>query len=171
MISPKRRMRRIAVYPGTFDPLTKGHLNIIERSAELFDEVIVSIATNLSKAPLFSIEERVQMVRKDTAHIQEKVKVEFFDGLLIDFAKKSRASVIVRGLRPISDFEYEFQLSTINAALCENIETVFLPSVKDNHFISSSIVKEVARLKGDASNFVSPFVKKMLSEKFANDLN
>lgn len=165
MTSLKKQMHKIVLYPGTFDPITNGHINVIERSAKLFDEVIVSVATNLSKTPLFSAEERVEMIKKDVSHLKN-IKVESFGGLLVDFAKKKEACAIVRGLRPISDFEYEFQLATTNMSLCSEMETILLPAVKDNHFISSSMVKEVARLGGDVSDFVSPVVKKILAEKF-----
>jgi pantetheine-phosphate adenylyltransferase len=163
-------MHNIWVYPGTFDPITKGHLNIIDRSAKLADELIVSIAIDIPKTPLFSLEQRVEMVEHDIAQLDKenssKIKVEAFSGLLIDFARKKKASAIVRGLRAVSDFEYEFQLATTNMSLSNEVDTILLPAMEGSHFISSSMVKEVARLGGDVSRFVSPFVRSKLSKHF-----
>jgi len=163
-------MRNIWVYPGTFDPITKGHLNIIDRSAKLVDELIVSVAIDIPKTPLFSLEQRMEMLEHDVAQLNKdnsgKIKIEAFSGLLIDFAKKKKASVIVRGLRAVSDFEYEFQLATTNMSLAREIDTILLPATEGSHFISSSMVKEVARLGGDVTKFVSPFVKSKLSKHF-----
>ena len=165
-------MHRIGVYPGTFDPITNGHINIIERSAKIFDELIVSIATDVPKSPLFSLEERLSMVEHDVAilnkklSLSNKIKVETFSGLLIEFAKKKKASVIVRGLRAVSDFEYEFQLAATNMSLSNEVDTILLPAMEGTHFISSSMVREIARLGGDISKFVSPFVNSKLRMHF-----
>lgn len=155
---------RIAVYPGSFDPITYGHLDIIERAADLFDKVIVAVSVNSSKKPLFTIEERVEMITAECQHIKN-VEVRHFSGLLVDFAVQNNARSIVRGLRAVSDFEYEFQMALTNRKLNAQLETIFLVSQPKYSFLSSSIVKEIASLGGDISGFVSQNVAKRLQTK------
>ncbi|MBO5278582.1 MAG: pantetheine-phosphate adenylyltransferase [Lachnospiraceae bacterium] len=154
-----------AIYPGSFDPVTFGHLDVIERSLKITDELIVGVLQNSSKNPLFSVEERVTMLKEATSHIPH-VRVEAFDGLLVDFAVKSEATTIVRGLRAITDFEYELQMSQINTALNHDVDTVFLTTRLQYAYLSSSIVKEVALMGGDISKFVPENVMKRVYEKF-----
>ncbi|WP_318510467.1 pantetheine-phosphate adenylyltransferase [Photobacterium leiognathi] len=153
------------IYPGTFDPITNGHLDLIERAAAMFDHVIVGVAFNPSKKPLFDLNERVELAGKITQHL-DNVEIVGFSGLLVDFAKEHNANILVRGLRAVSDFEYEFQLANMNRRLMPELETVFLTPAEENSFISSTIVKEVALHKGDVSQFVAPLVKEKLSQKF-----
>lgn len=155
---------RIAVYPGSFDPPTKGHLDIIERGAAIFDEVIVAVLNNSSKKCVFTLEERVELLRDCVKDI-ENVKVESFSGLLIDYCNKEHISAIIRGLRAVSDFEYELQMAQMNRSLNKNVETIFLTTSTKYSFLSSSIVKEVAKYNGDISNLVSENVEKALNEK------
>ncbi len=157
---------RIGIYPGTFDPITKGHVNIISRSLTIVDKLIVAIAKDSTKAPFFSIEERVEMIQQETGHLGNKVEVMGFNGLLVDFVHKNNSDIIIRGLRAVSDFEYEFQLATANSKLAKDIETIFLPSMDQTHYISSSIVKEIARLGGDISCFVSSYVQEKLKKRY-----
>jgi pantetheine-phosphate adenylyltransferase len=163
---------RKAVYPGTFDPITRGHLDIILRSAAFVDELIIAVASDVLKEPLFTLEQRVDMVRNDVQTLSSsaanKIEVLGFKGLLVDFAKSKGATLIIRGLRAISDFEYEFQLSAANHTLDNSIETVFLPAKDSTHFISATVVKEIARLKGKTAHFVSPYIEGKLVEKFHN---
>ncbi|PSV20002.1 pantetheine-phosphate adenylyltransferase [Photobacterium leiognathi] len=154
------------IYPGTFDPITNGHLDLIERAAAMFDHVIVGVAFNPSKKPLFDLNERVELASKITAHLNN-VEIVGFSGLLVDFAKEHNANILVRGLRAVSDFEYEFQLANMNRRLMPELETVFLTPAEENSFISSTIVKEVALHKGDVSQFVDPLITTALLEKFA----
>ncbi len=159
---------KIAIYPGTFDPITNGHLDIIKRAARLFDKVIVAIGENPNKKPLFNIEERVLLAKEATKTLPypEKVEIEAFHGLLVDFARQKGACVIIRGLRAVSDFEYEMQLALMNRKLSNSIDTIFLmPSLKWI-FLSSSIVKEAARLGGNIEDLVPEIVAKKLKEKF-----
>ncbi len=159
---------RIGVYPGTFDPITNGHLDIIKRATRLFDKVIVAIGENPNKTPLFSMEERLYLAKEAVKNLPhpEKIEIEAFKGLLVDFAKKKGASVIIRGLRAVSDFEYEMQLALMNRKLSSNIDTIFLiPSLKWI-FLSSSIVKEAAKLGGNVEDLVPKIVAKKLKEKF-----
>jgi pantetheine-phosphate adenylyltransferase len=158
-------MKRIAVYPGSFDPITKGHEDLIRRSLEFVDRLIVAVAVNVSKQPLFSLDERVKLIQ--TAVTDKRVEVQSFEGLLAEFAKKVGASVIIRGLRAVSDFEYEFQMALMNRNLAPKIETVFLVPAFDLTFVSSSLVREVARFGGDVSPLVDPTVQKALKRKFA----
>jgi pantetheine-phosphate adenylyltransferase len=158
-------MKRIAVYPGSFDPITKGHEDLIHRSLEFVDQLIVAVAVNVSKQPLFSLDERVALIR--AAVSDKRVEVQSFEGLLAEFGKKVGASVIVRGLRAVSDFEYEFQMALMNRNLAPKIETVFLVPAFDLTYLSSSLVREVARFGGDVSPLVHPAVQKALKRKFA----
>lgn len=158
-------MRRV-IYPGTFDPITNGHTDLIERSCRLFDSVVVAIATSRRKGPLFTIEERVDLARKVLSHI-DNVEVVGFDILLIDFVKKQNAHGILRGLRAVSDFEYEFQLANMNRAIAPDIESLFLTPADHLSYISSSLVKEISSLGGDVSKFVHPVVVDALQKKFA----
>lgn len=157
--------KKLAVYPGTFDPITYGHLDIIKRAAALFDEVTVAVTTNPAKTPLFTVAERVAMIRQATAK-QPGVSVDDFDGLLMDYAKQKEASVVVRGLRAITDFEFEFQMALVNHKLVEDIVTVFLMPNEKYTYLNSTIVKEVAKFSGDVSSFVSPEVQQLLKAKF-----
>lgn len=156
---------KVAIYPGTFDPITNGHLDIIHRAVNLFDSVIVSITTNPAKIPLFSVEERLSMIRNVTSDLPD-VFVEKFSGLLMDYASKKGAVAVVRGLRAITDFEYEFQMALVNRRLAENIVTVFLMPNEKYTYLNSTIVKEVAKFNGDVSPFVPNEVLHFLKEKF-----
>lgn len=151
-----------AIYPGTFDPITNGHTDLIERAAKLFPKVIIAIAANPSKQPRFSLSERVKLVEQVTAHLSN-VEVIGFSGLLVDLATEQKASVLVRGLRAVSDFEYEFQLANMNRRLSPDLESVFLTPAEENSFISSTLVKEVALHGGDVSQFVHSVVAKALA--------
>ena len=157
--------KRIGVYPGTFDPVTKGHLDIIERGLKLFDSLIVAVAASPVKAPLFSVAERVKMIEKEVAGVKN-VRVESFDGLLIEYLTLKRSKTILRGLRVMSDFEYEFQMALTNRKLAPDIETVFMMTREDYAPMSSRFIKEIARLKGNVGAFVTPNVSKMLKKKF-----
>ncbi|CCQ11104.1 Phosphopantetheine adenylyltransferase [Pseudoalteromonas luteoviolacea B = ATCC 29581] len=157
-------MEVIALYPGTFDPLTNGHTDLIQRAAKMFHTVILAIAHNPTKKPCFSLEERVALANELTKHL-DNVKVIGFSGLLVDLAKQQNANVLVRGIRAVSDFDYEFQLANMNRRLNPNLESVFLTPAEKNSFISSSLVKEVALHRGDVSQFVHPIVAKALQEK------
>lgn len=157
-------MRRV-VYPGTFDPVTNGHTDLIVRAARLFDRVVVAVAVDTGKAPLFSIDERVALVREAIGS-RENVEVVPFQGLLVDFTRRLGVSVIMRGLRAVSDFEYEFQLAGMNRRMAPDIETLFLTPAETYSYISSTLVREIARLGGDVSTFVSPAVQAALHERF-----
>lgn len=158
-------MTRIAIYPGSFDPPTKGHEDLVRRSLALADRVIVAVAINAAKQPLFSVEERLGMLQAAIAG-EPRVSFQAFDGLLAEFAKREGASVIVRGLRAVSDFEYEFQMALMNRQLHPSLETVFLVPAVDLTYLSSSLVREVARFGGDVSSLVHPAVAKALSRRF-----
>jgi pantetheine-phosphate adenylyltransferase len=155
---------RVAVYPGSFDPLTRGHEDLIRRSLAFVDRVVVGVAVNVAKQPLFTLEERVALLR-DTVRLPG-VEVQSFDGLLVEFARRVGASVIVRGLRAVSDFEYEFQMALMNRTLDPKLETVFLVPAFDLTYLSSSLVREVARFGGDVSQLVHPAVQQALRNKF-----
>lgn len=155
------------VYPGSFDPITNGHIDIIERSAKLFDKLIVAVLNNHDKKSLFTTEERIKMIRESTAHIPN-IEVEYFCGLLMEFARLKEARVIIRGLRAVSDFEYELQMALMNKKLAEDIETVFIMTNCHYSYLSSSIVKEVASLKGCVKELVPPNVATRLRNKFAD---
>lgn len=157
-------MHKRAIYPGTFDPVTNGHADLIERAAKLFKHVVIGIALNPSKKPRFSLDERIELLKTVTAHL-DNVEVVGFSGLLVDFAKDQQASVLVRGLRAVSDFEYEFQLANMNRRLSPDLESVFLTPAEENSFISSTLVKEVAHHGGDVSQFVHIDVANALIKK------
>lgn len=160
-------MEITAVYPGTFDPVTNGHLDLIRRASQLCSAVVVGVASNPKKKPLFSLEERVAMIRYelDKQELSHKVSVLGFEGLLVDFARKQDAQILVRGMRAVSDFEYEFQLASMNRSLAPDVESVFLMPSENYSFISSTLVKEVAILHGDVSRFVTPHVYEALKAK------
>ena len=153
-----------AIYPGSFDPVTNGHLDIIKRAAAISDELIVGVLQNKAKTPLFSVEERVIMLREVTKHLKN-VRIVPFEGLLIEFAKKMDAKVIVRGLRAITDFEYELQMSQTNRKLNSDVETLFLTTSLDYSYLSSTTVKEVASFNGDITQFVPEYVAEKVTEK------
>ncbi len=156
---------KTAVYPGSFDPITNGHLDIVERSAEIFDNLIIAVFINPNKKPLFTVEERVEMIREVTRHLPN-VQVDSFEGLLGDYARQRSAKVIIRGLRAVSDFEYEFQMALMNRKLNPNVETIFMSSSSKNIYISSTIIKEVSSLGGSISGLVPRVVENRLMEKF-----
>ena len=164
---------RVGLYPGTFDPITLGHLDVIRRAGTLLDKLVIGVAINRDKGPLFSLEERVTMVEAETAKIAELTGLEIathpFENLLIDCARDVGASVIVRGLRAVADFEYEYQMVGMNRRLDDTIETVFLMAEAEHQAIASKLVKEIARLGGDVSKFVTPDVKSALMEKMGRD--
>ena len=157
-------MKKIAIYPGSFDPVTFGHLDIIERASKITDELIIGVLKNSSKTPLFSIDERVKMLKEVTKNISN-VRVESFDGLLVDFAKEKNAIMIVRGLRAVTDFEYELQLSQTNKVLNNSVDTVFLTTNLKYSYLSSSIVREIASYDGDISEFVPSLIAERIRER------
>src|SRR6266496_2716995 len=157
---------RTAIYPGSFDPLTNGHLDVIERAAKLFDRVVVAIAANESKNPLFSLAERREFVSRAVRHLKN-VEADTFASLLVDYVEQCAGQAIVRGLRAVSDFEFEFQLALMNRKLNERVETIFMMPKDTYTFLSSRIVKEIARLGGDVSAFVPPHVREALTKKLA----
>ncbi len=159
-------MMRVAVCPGSFDPVTYGHLDIVHRGAKIFDKVIVAVLINAKKESLFTVEERVQLLREATADLPN-VEVDSFDGLLIDYMKKRQAKVLIRGLRAVSDFEYEMQVASINKKLDDEVETFFMMTSNQYSYLSSSIVKEVARFKASVSDLVPPVVEQALLAKFS----
>ncbi|WP_274309359.1 pantetheine-phosphate adenylyltransferase [Solibacillus daqui] len=158
---------KIAVVPGSFDPVTKGHLDIIRRAADVFDVVYVAVLNNSSKQPLFSIEERTELIKEVTKDLPN-IHIETSSGLLIDYAREKNAKAIVRGLRAVSDFEYEMQITSMNRVLDENIETFFIMTKNQYSFLSSSIVKEVAKYGGNVSELVPACVEQALKQKFHN---
>ena len=155
---------RTVIYPGSFDPLTNGHLDVVQRAARLFDRVIVAVAQNDTKQPLFTLAERLALVRAAIKHLPH-VEADSFDGLLIEYAARQKAQAVVRGLRAVSDFEFEFQLALMNRKLNENVEAIFMMPKDTYTFLSSRIVKEIARLGGDVSSFVPPHVQTALIKK------
>jgi pantetheine-phosphate adenylyltransferase len=159
---------RIAVYPGSFDPITNGHLNIIERATNIFDKIIVGVANNPKKSTLFSAQERIDMIKEVTKNL-EKVKIQSFSELLIDFMKSNNASIIIRGMRAISDFEHESQLALMNKRLAPEIETIFMVTCSEYSYLDSSIVKEIASLNGCINQLVPEIVEKKLREKLFNE--
>jgi len=164
---------RIGIYPGTFDPMTLGHLDMVRRASQLCDKLIVAVAENPGKKPLFSMEERAALIKSEISDLDfgsdggSTIEVKFFTGLLTDFAKKESASMVIRGLRAVADFEYEFQMASANKRLNPNCETVFLTAAEQQHFVASTLVKEVARYGGDVTSFVSEAVATALREKFS----
>ena len=160
-------MRRTAIYPGTFDPVTRGHIDICKRALKMFDHIVIGVADSLAKQPFFDIDERRNMLETVFRH-DNRISVRPFSGLLIDFARECHAGVIIRGLRAISDFEYEVQLAGMNRSLAHEVETVFLTAAQRFAFVSSSLVREIAQLDGDVSDFLHPFVLKCLTDKIRN---
>lgn len=158
---------KISIYPGSFDPITNGHIDIIERASKISDKLIVSVLNNVEKKSLFTVDERVQMIKESTKHFQN-VEVDSFDGLLVDYAKSKNANIIIRGLRAVTDFEYELQLAQTNRELYNKVETLFLLTSIQYSYLSSSIVKQVAAENGDISKFVPDFVVNKLKVKFKN---
>ena len=167
---PDKIEGRIGIYAGTFDPITKGHLHIIKRASKLVDHLIVAVANNQKKGPLFSIDDRLDMVKTDITNLPEKycpISVESFETLLISYAREKNATCLFRGLRAVSDFEFEFQMAGMNAKLAPDIETVFLMAADKWQFVSSSFIKEIGSLGGDISEFVTPAVEARLKGKFS----
>ncbi len=158
-------MKRIAIYPGSFDPVTNGHLDVVERAGRLFDEVIIAVAVNADKHPLFSMEERKMMIAESTGHLKN-VRIDGFDGLLVDYAEKQGACALVRGLRAVSDFEFEFQMALMNRQIAPAIETIFLMPKDTYTYLSSRIIKEIARLGGDITAFVPVHVGQAITKKY-----
>jgi pantetheine-phosphate adenylyltransferase len=158
---------KIAIYPGTFDPVTNGHIDILERALKLFDKVIITIARNTAKNPLFTEEERITLLRQATKHFKN-VEVDSFEGLLVEYVEKRGAISVVRGLRAMTDFEYELQMALMNRKLDESMETIFLMPNEKYTYLSSNFVREIARLGGDVSKFVPPVVLKALRQKNKN---
>ena len=156
---------RIAVYPGSFDPITNGHLDIIRRAAKVYDKVVIGVLSNINKKPVFTAEERAQMIRESTEEISN-IEVDVFSGLLVDFAKTKGAQVIVKGLRTVADFEYEFQMALLNKALNPEYETMFMMTDTKYSYISSSMVKEVAKFHGDLTGFVPPQIVDKIKNKY-----
>lgn len=159
-------MKVTAIYPGTFDPLTNGHTDLIQRAAKMFDTVLVAVANNPSKKPCFNLDERVELANTILNHL-DNVKVIGFSGLLADLAREHNAHVLIRGIRAVSDFDYEFQLANMNRRLNPDLESVFLTPAEKNSFISSTLVKEVARHNGDVSEFVHPVINEALKKRLA----
>jgi pantetheine-phosphate adenylyltransferase len=160
-------MNKLAIYPGTFDPITLGHMDLVERTAEIFDEVIVAVAVDTPKTTLFTVEERVDMAKRLVA-TYPNVRAESFAGLLVSYARRRGATVMVRGLRAYSDFEYEFQLALANRKLAPETETLFMMPKEVHSYVTSSMVRDIARLGGDPSEFVPPLVAQALAAKFAS---
>ena len=157
----------IAVYPGSFDPITYGHIDIIERGSKLFDKVVVAILINPNKKPLFTVEERLEMIRNSLGHLpEEKIEISSFSGLLVDYVKKINAKAILRGIRAISDFEYEFQMALTNRRLLKKVDTVFMMPDERYSYLSANLVREIASFGGDISHFVPSHVEEKLKEKF-----
>ncbi len=159
-------LNRLAIYPGSFDPITNGHLDILRRSLRIFDRVIVSLADNVRKKPLFSVDQRRQQILDAVGH-DNRVEVDAFTGLLIDYARRRKAGFIIRGLRALGDFEYEFQLAHMNRHLSPEVETLFMMTAEETFYVSSSLVKEVAQFGGDVSALVPPGVQRALKEALA----
>lgn len=161
-------MKNIAIYPGSFDPITYGHLDLIKRALGIFDRVIVAVSHNPSKGVLFSVKERIEMIERATLGFNKRIIVEDFDGLLLDYVKRKGSVVIIRGLRMISDFEYEFQMALTNRKLDDSVETIFMMPSESFSYLSSKLIKEVVSLGADAREFVPPLVQQRLKEKLAS---
>ena len=157
-------MARVGLYPGSFDPVTYGHIDLIKRATHIFDEVVVAVAKNIGKQPLFNLEDRVEMLKEATRDIKG-IRVESFDGLVVSYAQKKKINVIIRGLRMISDFEYELQMALTNRRLAEDVETIFLMPSEGYSFLSSTLLKEAASLGADVSSFVPKFVEHKLKDQ------
>jgi len=160
--------KRTAIYPGTFDPFTNGHLDLVNRSLRVFDEVIIAIAPSLKKIPLFTLKERIALIRKSLKNYS-RIRIEPFDGLLVDYVKRKKGTVIIRGLRAVSDFEYELQMALMNRRLNPRIETVFMMPNEEYSFLTATIVKEIASLGGPVAGLVPSPVEKALRNKFKED--
>ena len=158
-------MKLVAIYPGSFDPITNGHLNLVHRGLKMFDHLVIAVAENVSKSPLFSVEERMEMIRK-AVEKEGKLEVDAFKGLLVDYARRRGASVILRGLRALSDFEFEFQLAHMNRRLHPDIETVFMMTGEDYFYTSSGLVREIASFGGRVTGLVPAHVEKRLIARF-----
>lgn len=164
-----KHTKQTAIYPGTFDPITLGHMDIIRRAMKIVDRLVIAVAIDSAKTPLFSLDDRVSMVKADVQPLVDggaDIAVKGFEGLSVNFARSHEANILIRGLRAASDFEYEFQMAGMNSKLDSTVQTVFLPASEGNHFIASRVVKEVARLGGDISGLVSSEVAKRLSHYF-----
>jgi len=159
-------MSKIAIYPGTFDPITNGHLDLLVRATKIFDKVIIAVANNPRKNPLFSVDERISMIQAVSSDI-ENIEIEPFDDLLVNYVGRKNANFVIRGLRAVSDFDYEFQLASANRRLDENVETIFLTPSEANYFISSSLVREISFYEGDVQSFVPKHVEEKVIEKWA----
>lgn len=158
---------KTVICPGSFDPVTKGHMDIIERASKLFDKVIVAVLNNAAKNPCFTIDERIELLKETTRHLGN-IEIATFDGLLVDFARLRGASAVVKGLRAVTDFEYEFQMSMINKKLCPEIETIFLNTSQEYMYLSSSVVKQIARAGGDISMFVPAEIRDKIVDRLLN---
>ncbi|PWT90139.1 MAG: pantetheine-phosphate adenylyltransferase [Acidobacteria bacterium] len=161
-------MKRIAVYPGSFDPITNGHLDIIHRALEFVDELIIAILVNPEKNPLFTVSERIDLIRS-VLKLNHRIKIDQFDGLLVDYARKKGAGMILRGLRAVSDFDYEFQMALMNRRLQDKIETIFLVPAEQYTYVSSRLVKEISLLGGSVKGLVPPEVEKRMKKKFRTE--
>ncbi len=160
----------IALYPGSFDPITYGHIDLVHRATKIFDKVVVAIAVNIGKEPFFTVEERVNLVKQAFAGLEDKVEIVSFEGLVVDYARKRGIKVLLRGLRMISDFDYEFQMAITNRMFAPDVETLFLMPSEDYFYISSRLIKEIVALGGSANRFVPDFVEKAMREKIKNML-
>lgn len=158
---------KTVICPGSFDPVTKGHMDIIERASKLFDKVVVAVLNNATKNPSFTIDERIELLKQTTSHL-DNIEISTFDGLLVDFAKIKGASAVVKGLRAVTDFEYEFQMSMINKKLCPEVETIFLNTSQEYMYLSSSVVKQIAAAGGDISLFVPEEIRDKIVDRLLN---
>ena len=161
-------MKNICIYPGSFDPITNGHMDIIERSSKIFDSIIVAVLVNFSKTPMFSVEERMELIKKSTQHFKN-VEIDSFDGLLVHYLKEKNVNIVIRGLRAISDFEHEFSMAALNTHMYPKIETILMMTRTENSFLSSSFIKDIARNKGDISDFVPPQIVSDITKKIIQE--